>query len=169
MSVRSDKPAKAEGDPAAILSEVASTDSSLGEGSSYCIASPENPLKRSLVVSIRASLSDLCLRKEKGTWAPSGEALKSIFQQRKFTSLEDAADAQGDLKSVVLHDMKMTHVSSSFPISLGARISAVDDACFSSNGEPYSAIVLPHCNSSNEQVLQSDDVSLGERHRTNTA
>lgn len=82
MSVRSDKP-KVEGtDATVILSEAASTDASLGEGNSYCIASPENPLKRNLVVSIRASLNDLCLSKSKGTWSPSGDALKSICKCR---------------------------------------------------------------------------------------
>ena len=56
------------------------------------------------------------LQKQKGTWAPSADALKSIFQQKKFTSLEGAADAQGDLKSVVLHDLSVHAVSSTFPV-----------------------------------------------------
>lgn len=115
MSIRSDKP-KTEGDPVAVLSEAVSSDATLGEANSYCVASPDNPLKRSLVVSIRASLNDLCLQNQKGTWAPSSEALKSIFQQRRFTSLEGSADHQGDLKSVVLHEMSVNHVSSTFPI-----------------------------------------------------
>jgi hypothetical protein len=84
MSVRADKP-KAEGaDAAAIFSEAASTDASLGEGNSYCVASPDNPLKRNLVVSIRASLNDLCLSKSKGTWQPSSDALKSICELHPF-------------------------------------------------------------------------------------
>lgn len=41
------------------------------------------------------TLSDLCLQKQRGTWAPSAEALRAIFQQRKFTSLEGAAEPQG--------------------------------------------------------------------------
>ena len=160
MSVRADKP-KTEGvDASAILNEAATTDASLGEGNSYCVASPDNPLKRNLVVSIRASLNDLCLSKSKGTWQPSSEALKSIFQQKKFTSLDGAADAQGDLKSVVLHDLKVQHTSSSFPVSLGARITGVDDTTFSSTGDSFSMIVLPNSNSANERTLQSDDVSL---------
>ena len=46
-------------------------------------------------------------------------ALRSIFQQKKFTSLDGAAENKGDLKSVVLHSMKLTHIKSSFPMSLG--------------------------------------------------
>jgi len=160
MSVRADKPKIDGTDPAAVLSEAASTDASLGEGSSYCVASPDNPLKRNLVVSIRASLNDLCLSKSKGTWAPTTEALKSIFQQKKFTSLDGSADAQGDLKSVVLHDLKVQHTSSNFPVSLGAKITGVDDTTFSSTGDSFSMIVLPNSNSANERTLQSDDVSL---------
>jgi len=39
--------------------------------------------------------ADLCLQKQRGTWAPSAEALRAIFQQKKFTSLDGAAEPQG--------------------------------------------------------------------------
>lgn len=79
MSVRSEKAVAPTADVSAALTE-ASAEHQLAEGNSYAVASPENPLSRSLVVSIRASLNDLCLQKTKGTWAPSAEALKNIFQ-----------------------------------------------------------------------------------------
>jgi len=132
----------------------------LAEGNSFSVAAPDNPLQRNLVVSIRASLNDLCLQKQKGTWAPSSEALKTIFQQKKFTSLDGSADTQGDLKSIVLHDMKVTHLKSTFPIALGARVSGVDDKTYSSTGEAFSTIVLPHAESTQTKRLQADDVSL---------
>ena len=84
MSVRSDKNKEATPDAAQLLTDAASQEAGLGEGNSFCVASPDNPLKRQLVVSIRASLNDLCLQKSKGTWSPSSEALKSIFQQKKL-------------------------------------------------------------------------------------
>jgi len=158
MSIRANKPAT-DADATNMLSQAAS-DLELAEGNNYCVASPDKPLKRQLVVSIRASLNDLCLQKQKGTWAPSADALKSIFQQKKFVSLDGSADAQGDLKSVVLHDLSVHAVSSTFPVSLGAKITGVDDQTFSSNGEAYSMIVLPKSNSANERSLQADDVSL---------
>ena len=40
-------------------------------------------------------------------------------RQKKFTNLEGSAEQMGDLKSVVLHDMEIKHVKSSFPCSLG--------------------------------------------------
>jgi hypothetical protein len=160
MSVRSDRNKETGGDASALLAAAETQDAALGEGNSFCVASPDNPLKRQLVVSIRASLNDLCLQKSKGVWSPSSEALKSIFQQKKFTSLDGAADPQGDLKAVVLHDLTVQEASSSFPISLGTRITGVDDHTFSSTGESFSLIVLPNSNSANEKRLQSDDVSL---------
>ena len=164
MSVRSEKAAVAPTNALAALdvsdSAAVGSPDQLGEGNNFCVANPENPLKRNLVVSIKATLNDFCLQKTRGTWAPTQEALRSIFQQKKFTSLDGAAEAMGDLKSVVLHDMKVNHVKSTFPMSLGARITGVDDCTFSSTGESFSAIVLPNAETSRITDLQSDDVSL---------
>ena len=44
------------------------------------------------------------------------------------------------VQSVVLHDMKATHIKSTFPCSLGARVTGVDDKTYSSTGEAFSAI-----------------------------
>ena len=89
MSIRSDKQKTTDiSDAASVLNEAAAADAALGEGNSFCVANPENPLKRNLVVSIRASLNDLCLSSTKSTWQPSSSALKQIFQQKKFTSLD---------------------------------------------------------------------------------
>ena len=56
--------------------------------------------------------------------------------------------------------MKVTHVRSSFPIPLGARITGVDDCTFSSNGEAFSTILLPETESQREKLVQSDDTTL---------
>lgn len=159
MSIRANNDKPVEGDPATVLAQAASSDAALSEANSYCIASPDNPLKRNLVVSIRASLNDLCLQKSKGAWQPSSDALKSIFQQKRFTSLDGSADPQGDLKSVVLHEMNVTHVASTFPVSLGAKITGCDDSTFSSTGSAYSLIVPPNSQSAIERTIQKDDVS----------
>lgn len=46
--------------------------------------SPDHPLSRTVVVNIRSSLSDLCLRGAKAIWAPPNtEATKAIFQQAR--------------------------------------------------------------------------------------
>lgn len=45
-------------------------------------------------------------------------------------------------QAVVLHDLSVQEASSSFPISLGTRITGVDDHTFSSTGESFSMIVL---------------------------
>ena len=84
MSVRSDRVKPETGIDAAAAIEAGAAEVSLGEGNSYCVASPDNPLRRNLVVSIRASLNSLCLQKSKGSWSPSTDALKQVFQQRKL-------------------------------------------------------------------------------------
>ncbi|MGZ0213512.1 MAG: hypothetical protein ACKVI4_13665, partial [Actinomycetales bacterium] len=70
------------------------------------------------------------------------------------------------VQSVVLHDMKATHIKSTFPCSLGARVTGVDDKTYSSTGEAFSAIVLPMAESTRDKALQSDDVSLCAANRT---
>ena len=42
----------------------------------------------------------------------------------------------------------------------GARITGVDDRCFSSSGESFSTVLLPKSESTTIKELQSDDVSL---------
>ena len=97
MSIRSDRKDTAL-NAATVIQDAASVDAGLGEGNSFTTSTPDNPLNRELVVSIRASLNQLCLQKNRGTWAPTGTALKQIFQQKKFVSLDGSADQQGDLK-----------------------------------------------------------------------
>lgn len=111
-------------------------------------------------------------------------------QAKKFVALDGASEQQGDLKvcalpptihahpfscpsqlhpltppclcaqSVVLHSMKLQHVKSSFPLAVGAEISAVDNDCFSSTGKSFSFIALGNAESSTEKTLQEDDISL---------
>ncbi|MGZ0214341.1 MAG: hypothetical protein ACKVI4_17815 [Actinomycetales bacterium] len=86
MSIRADSKAGVAptgASPLDLAEAAGAGDQSLGEGNGFSTAGADNPLKRNVVVSIRASLNDLCLSKNKGTWAPSQEALRSIFQQRK--------------------------------------------------------------------------------------
>lgn len=82
-------------------------------------------------------------------------------QQKKYTALDGSSEIQGDLKAVVLHSMDVSHVKSTFPISLGARISGVDDSTYTSTGEAFSHVILPNSESSSSKKLQADDVSLG--------
>ena len=71
----------------------------LASANEFNTNSPDHPLKRSIAINIRASLSDLCLRKQKAVWAPpSAEATKAIFSQKKFVDLAGTTDMQGDLK-----------------------------------------------------------------------
>lgn len=67
---------------------VAPADHALAQANDFNTNSPDHPLSRTVVINIRSSLSDLCLRGAKATWAPpSTEATKAIFQQARPTTL----------------------------------------------------------------------------------
>jgi len=54
----------------------------LAQANEFNTSNPNHPLKRTVVINIRSSLSDLCLRGARATWSPpSAEATKAIFQQ----------------------------------------------------------------------------------------
>lgn len=89
----------AEAGGAAMLDDALARDGgALAEGNNFSTVGPNNPLKRSIVVSISATLAELCNQQRKAVWQPSRENIRSIMQQRKFTSLSGSGEAQGDLK-----------------------------------------------------------------------
>jgi len=68
--------------PAAETGAMVPSEQSLHAANDFNTSSPEHPLKRTVVINIRASLSDLCLKANRATWAPpSADATKAIFQQ----------------------------------------------------------------------------------------
>ena len=63
MSVRQDKHISVPmAESAGQVLETAASENALAEGQAFAIASPDNPLERRIVVSIRSSLNELCLR-----------------------------------------------------------------------------------------------------------
>lgn len=169
MSVRTDRPnVVLEGaspsqphlDTLATINAAQDADGAHNEAGDFNTASVDHPLTRSVSVSMRASLNDLCLRKARSTWAPTSEALQSIFRQKRFTSLSGASEVSGDLKSVVLHSITMDSVNSTFPLAVGTQVTSVDNSTFSITGASFAAIVSPHAASNTAVTLQKDDVSL---------
>ena len=89
----------------------------LAQANEFNTSNPNHPLKRTVVINIRSSLADLCLKKSRATWSPpSAEATKAILQQRKFVDLQGTSEQQGDLKSIVLHKMALRSQQSTYPI-----------------------------------------------------
>lgn len=144
----------------ATIAAAQQADSALAESNTLSVSNPDHPITRNISVTIRATLGDLCLRKNKSSWAPTATALKNMLQKKKFTSLGGAAEGTGDLRSVVLHDMTATHISSTFPFPVGANLSAVDANTYSITGEAF-GFVAPSNSSTNVSTrLQADDTSL---------
>ena len=84
-------------DALSTISAAQNLDAALAEANDFSTNSPQHPLKRTLVVSVRASLEDLCLRKAKESWTPSCEATAAILKQKKFVDLQGNTEKQGDL------------------------------------------------------------------------
>ena len=72
--------ASMSGEVSATIEAAQQADNALSDANGFNTCNPDHPLTRNLVVSIRASLNELCLRKNKATWAPTSEALRAIFQ-----------------------------------------------------------------------------------------
>ena len=52
-------------------------DQHLAQANDFNTSNPNHPLKRTVVINIRSSLADLCLKKSRATWSPpSSEATK---------------------------------------------------------------------------------------------
>ena len=80
-------------------------DQHLAGANDFNTSNPHHPLKRTVVINIRSSLADLCLKKSRATWSPpSSEATKAIFQKKKFTDLQGNSEAQVTCNVVVEYD-----------------------------------------------------------------
>ena len=66
MSVRSEKAPSAETAVQGAIVAAQGAAEPLAEGQGFSAADPETPLTRNLVVSIRSSLHELCLQKQRG-------------------------------------------------------------------------------------------------------
>ena len=88
----------------------------LGEGANFCGIDKNNPLERVVAVNIRATMGELTANGGKAVWAPSKEVLEKVFKNQQFVDLSGQQQANGDLKSVVIHSIEAQTVKSTFPI-----------------------------------------------------
>ena len=152
--------AQADQDPTVDLSAGASEEL-LGEGTTgFPTSQKETPLNRKVTVTIRASLAELSTNPQKATWSPSKEQLENIYQHKQFVDLSGETKKQGDLGSVVLHSVEAKGVQSTFPISVGARITGVDEKSYSSLGNAFSMIALPNAKGGPPIKLQEEDTHV---------
>lgn len=133
----------------------------LGEGATgFKAISKNHPLERTVVVTIRASLAELSTSQQKAAWSPDPAKLESIYKQKQFVDLQGNESSNGNLKSVVIHKIDAEAIKSTFPLTIGAKITGVEERTFSSVGVPYSAIVLPDTNTTMPHRLQEENVDL---------
>lgn len=85
------------------------------EAASTRTSHPDEPIVRTLNVSVRGNLSDMTSNPSLSVWQPTAEALATMFQKQKYTSLKGDMASKGDLKSVILHSIAVKAVKSDFP------------------------------------------------------
>jgi len=135
-------------------------DSAGFEGASMRATHPDEPLTRTLNVSIRGNLSDMTSNPSLSVWQPTQEALATIFQKAKYTNLKGSMENKGDLKSAILHSVSVKSVQSDFPFALGAKITGVDESTFTRSGKSYSTVFMPKESSHTHRILQKDNVEV---------
>lgn len=130
------------------------------EGSSMRTTHPDEPMIRTLNVSIRGNLSEMTSNPSLSVWQPTQEALAAMFQKAKYTNLKGGMENKGDLKSVILHSVAVKAVQSDFPFAIGAKITGVDESTFTRSGKAFSAVFMPKEASHSHRVLQKDNVEV---------
>lgn len=133
----------------------------LGEGSTgFPTTSVQHPLRRTIVATVRATISELITKSNAAVWSPSEAQCDKMFKQRKFTTMNGNTAMLGDLRSVVLHSATATTMRSTFPVAVGASITGVDETYFSSTGRPFSLMAIAETTSTTPIKLQEEDVTV---------
>jgi len=87
------------------------------------------------------------------------EQIAAILRQPRFQNLQGDVSTEGDLRSILLHKMSLHEVGSNWPLSIGTRITGVDNDTFTLNGSRFATVVPPDTYNSNTRVLQEDDIT----------
>ena len=68
--------------PMDIAAAAGGPENHLNAANDFHSTNPDHPLTRRIMVNVRASLAELCLKSDKAVWKPvSAESTKAIFQQ----------------------------------------------------------------------------------------
>jgi hypothetical protein len=123
----------------------ASSKTSVTFGSIGTAAEDERQIvRRTLTVEINGSLVRLQNHGKRMEWTlPEGIASKVFAPLKSELTGNPEDDKLADIKNVILHNVTMESVNSTFPISLGVEISGVEGRSFTRTGNQYATIVPP--------------------------
>ena len=118
-------------------------------------------LQRTLNVEFTGSLIRLQNHGKQMEWTlPPGVASKVFAPLKSELSGNPDDDARADIKNVILHNVTLESVGSTFPISLGVDISGVEGRSFTRTGNQYATIVPPRAVSSSSLPLTANGEQL---------
>ena len=121
-------------------------------------------LKRSCRRVITAEISGSLAKLGAGgagaaTWKIDSQAIEHVFSP-KTSEVNGNRDQTSDLKNVVLHGVELLGVQSTFPVTLGLKISGVEGKHYTQTGEQFSHIVMAGQNWSGHEYLTKPEEAL---------
>ncbi len=120
-------------------------------------------LTRSLFINVTGSLANLAMQgTQAGIWKPVDGKQGQVF------GMGADADAQvvtNQLRTALIHEVKLLEHRSTFPIPMGVKMQCVPLNEKTDLGDGYTFTVLPHSTISTPHVLYSCDVGTEEGHQ----
>jgi hypothetical protein len=117
-------------------------------------------LTRSVMVNITGSLANLAMQgTQAGVWRPVEGMQLRVFG---MSSDADAQIATNQLRTALIHEVKLIEHRSTFPVPMGVNIECVPSNEKTDMGDGYAYTVLPHSIISVPQVLYQCDVGAEE-------
>lgn len=117
-------------------------------------------LTRSVMVNITGSLANLAMQgTQAGVWRPVEGMQLRVFG---MGSDADAQIATNQLRTSLIHEVKLLEHRSTFPVPMGVHIECVPSNEKTDMGDGYAYTVLPHSSINTPHVLYQCDVDAEE-------
>ena len=117
-------------------------------------------LTRSVMVSITGSLANLAMQgTQAGVWRPVEGMQLKVFG---MGSDADAQIATNQLRTALIHEVKLLEHRSTFPVPMGVNIECVPSNEKTDMGDGYAYTVLPHSSINTPHVLYQCEVDAEE-------
>jgi len=120
-------------------------------------------LTRSIFVNVTGSLANLAMQgTQAGMWKPVDGMQGRVFG---MGSDADAQVVTNQLRTALIHEVKLLEHRSTFPVPMGVKMQCVPHNEKTDLGDGYTYTVLPHSTINAPQTLYSCDVGTEEGHQ----
>lgn len=120
-------------------------------------------LTRSIFINVTGSLANLAMQgTQAGMWKPVDGMQGRVFG---MGSDADAQVVTNQLRTALIHEVKLLEHRSTFPVPMGVKMQCVPHNEKTDLGDGYTYTVLPHSVINTPQTLYSCDVGTEEGHQ----